>query len=159
MAISIKLELNQREQHFFWDRAESCLYLNDTKKNKKSLFQPYCAMPSLNIKFEMHLTVKLSEKKSYIIRARANLITYRKIFLQLFFLSGLLNSLSNNIIQIKSFFYNVLLTQLSFPRNIGKPTNLQSHFRFVQHNLICELLPSNYIFLLLECIKTFITLL
>ena len=60
-------------------------------------------------------------------------------------------SLSNKVIQIKSYlFYNVLLTQLSFPTNIGNYVNSQSNFSFIYHNIICEKLLSYYIFLLLQ---------
>ena len=55
-----------------------------------------------------------------------------------FGLSGLLNSLSNKVIQIKSFFYKVLFTQLSFPTNIGNYIHSQSKFVFSQNSTICE---------------------
>ena len=60
-------------------------------------------------------------------------------------------SLSNKVIQIKSYlFYNVLLTQLSFPTNIGNYVNSQSNFSFIYHNITCEKLLSCCIFLLLQ---------
>ena len=55
-----------------------------------------------------------------------------------FGLSGLLNSLLNKVIQIKTFFYKVLLTQLSFPTNIGNYIHSQSNFVFSQNSTICE---------------------
>ena len=60
-------------------------------------------------------------------------------------------SLSNKVIQIKSYlFYNVLLTQLSFPTNIGNYVNSQSNFSFIYHNITCEKRLSYYNFLLLQ---------
>ena len=59
--------------------------------------------------------------------------------------------LSNKVIQIKSYlFYNVLLTQVSFPTNIGNYVNSQSNFSFIYKNITCEKLLSYYIFLLLQ---------
>ena len=60
-------------------------------------------------------------------------------------------SLSNKVIQIKSYlFYNVLLTQQSFPTNIGNYVSSQSNFSFIFHNIDCDKLLSYYIFLLLQ---------
>ena len=53
--------------------------------------------------------------------------------------------------QIKSYFYNVLLRQLSFPANIGQYINSLSNLVFVYHNIICEKPSAYYVFLLLEC--------
>ena len=72
------------------------------------------------------------------IRAHANQKTCPELFLELFYLTGLLDSLLNKVIQIKSFFYKVLLTQLSFPTNIGNYINSQSKFVFIQHSIICQ---------------------
>ena len=72
------------------------------------------------------------------IRAHSTQKTCRELFLELFYLTVLLNSLSNKVIEIKSFFYKVLLTQLSFPTNIGNYINSQSKFVFIQHSIICQ---------------------
>ena len=53
--------------------------------------------------------------------------------------------------QIKSYFYNVLLRQLSFPANIGQYINSLSNLVFVYHTIICEKPSAYYVFLLLEC--------
>ena len=67
-----------------------------------------------------------------------------------FCLSGLLNYLSNKVIQIKSFFYNNLLRQLYFLTNIGNYINSKTNLSFIHHNFIPELPLPYYIFLLLE---------
>ena len=59
-----------------------------------------------------------------------------------FCLSGLLNYPSNKVIQIKSFFYNNLLRQLSFPTNIGNYINSQTNLTHIHHNFISQLLLS-----------------
>ena len=67
-----------------------------------------------------------------------------------FCLSGLLNYLSYKIIQIKTFFYNNLLREPSFPTYIGIYINSQTDLSFIHHNLISELHLFYYIFTLLE---------
>ena len=63
-------------------------------------------MSSLNIKFQMHLTVKLSENVFSPHDSPCKLENMLKTVLAIVFcLSGLLNSLSNKVIQIKSFLY------------------------------------------------------
>ena len=73
-----------------------------------------------------------------------------KIVTEFFFDYLLQKSLSNRVIQIKVLFYNVLLTQLSLPTNIGIYGNSQSNFSFIYHNIICEKLLSYYTFFLLQ---------
>ena len=55
-----------------------------------------------------------------------------------FCLSGLLNSLFNKVIQIKSFSYNVPFRQLRFPTIIGNYIKSQSNFVLIHHSIICE---------------------
>ena len=78
-------------------------------------------MSSANIKFQMHLTVKLLENVFHPHQS-----------------PGLFNSHSNKVIQINSFFYNVLFRQLSFPTVIGNYIKSQSNFVFIQRNITCE---------------------
>ena len=63
-----------------------------------------------------------------------------------FCLSSLLNSLSNKVIQIKSFSYNVLFRQLPFPKNIGNYINSQSNFAFIQHSIIYEKATKSFLY-------------
>ena len=98
----------------------------------------------------MHLTIKLSENKFYHYNSCCKLENTLKMFMQLFCLSGLLNSLSNKEIEIKSFFFNILSRQLSFPTNIGHYINSHSNFNLVHPNIICEKFSSYFIFPLLE---------
>ena len=67
-----------------------------------------------------------------------------------FCLFGQLNYVLNKVIQIKSFFYNNLLRELSFPANIGNHINSQTNLSFIHHNFISGLLVPNNVFLLLQ---------
>ena len=62
-------------------------------------------MPSLNIKFQTHLTVTLSENVLYPDESPCKLEKHAENCSSKYFcLSGLLNSLSNKVIQIKVYF-------------------------------------------------------
>ena len=80
-------------------------------------------MSSSNIKFQMHLTVKSSGNVFYVQKSPRKSENLLRTVLGIIFLTGLLNSLSNKVFQIKSFFYKVLLIELSFPTNIGDYIN------------------------------------
>ena len=106
----------------------------------------------LNIKFPMQLAVKLSKNKCYHHKSSHKLGTMLQNYsLNYFSFNGLLNYLLNKVIQIKSFFYNNLLRQLSFTTNIGNCINSQTNLSFIHHNFISELLLPYYIFLLPKC--------
>ena len=64
---------------------------------------------------------------------------------------GLLNSLSNKVIQIKIFTYNILWKLPFFPTNIGNSINSQSNFSFVHHNIIFKNFSLCSMFPLPEC--------
>ena len=59
-----------------------------------------------------------------------------------FRLSCLLNYLLNKVIQIKTFFYNILLRQLLLQTNIENYINSQGSFDLLHHNFISDLLLS-----------------
>ena len=99
----------------------------------------------------MQLTVKLKTNKCYHRKSSWKLENMIKTVLEIIFLFGLLNYLSNKVIQIKSFFYSNLLRQMFFPTNIGKYIKSQTNLSFIHHNFISEFFPSYCIFLLLEC--------
>ena len=98
----------------------------------------------------MQLTVKLKTNKCYHHKNSWKL-NMKKTVLEIIFLFGLLNYLSNKVIQIKSFFYSNLLRQLFFPTNIGNYIKSQTNLSFIYQNFISEFFLSYYIFLLLEC--------
>ena len=132
----------------FGYRPDNSLYLYNTKKILFcSLIEP-CQAQTLNFK----CTWLLNHLEMYFmfIRAHANQKTCWELFLELFFLTGLLISLSNKAFRIKSFFYQVLLIELSFPTNIGDYINSWSKFVFIQHSIICEKHWPYLIFRLLE---------
>ena len=68
-----------------------------------------------------------------------------------FCLYGLLNSLFNKVIEIKTLFCKFSWRQLSFPINIRNFINSQKNFNFVHHNIIFGKLSFYYIFPLPEC--------
>ena len=77
-------------------------------------------MLCLNIKFPMHLTVKLSENNFHLHNSSCKLGNMLKNVLAISFVNVCqLNPLNNEVIKMKMFFYNVLLTQLPFAVNIG----------------------------------------
>ena len=132
----------------FGYRPDNSLYLYNTKKILFcSLIEP-CQAQTLNFK----CTWLLNHLEMYFmfIRAHANQKTCWELFLELFLLTGLLISLSNKAFRIKSFFYQVLLIELSFPTNIGDYINSWSKFVFIQHSIICEKHWPYLIFRLLE---------
>ena len=132
----------------FGYRPDNSLYLYNTKKILFcSLIEP-CQAQTLN--FKCTWLLNYLEMYFMFIRAHANQKTWSELFLEFFYLTGLLNSLSNKVIQIKSFFYKVLLTQLSFPTNIPIYINSQSKFVFIQHSIICQKHWPYSIFRLLE---------
>ena len=111
---------------------------------KDSLFQPYWTTSILNIKIPMQLTIKLSKNKCY----QKKRSCAQNCSWNYFSLSGLLNYLSNKLIQIKSFFYNNFLRELSSATDIGTYINSQRNFSFIQHDFIFEFVLSYYIVLL-----------
>ena len=120
----------------FGYRPDNSLYLYNTKKILFcSLIEP-CQARTLNFKYNWLLNHL--EMYFMFIRAYANQKTCWELFLELFCLPGLLNSLWNRVIPWKIFFYKVLLTQLSFPTNIGNYINSWSKFVFIQHSIICQ---------------------
>ena len=85
----------------------------------------------------MHLTVKLLQNKFY----RHKNLEIRKDVGECcckYIVHLLQNSLINKVKQIKSSFYNVVLTQLLLPANIGNNINSQRNFVFIYHNIICD---------------------
>ena len=132
----------------FWHRPDNSLYLYNTKKILFCRLIEPCQAQTLNFK----CTWLLNHLEMYFmfIRAHANQKTCWELFLELFFLTGLLISLSNKVFRIKSFFYKVLLIELSFPTNIGDYINSWSKFVFIQHSIICEKHWPYLIFRLLE---------
>ena len=138
----------------FGYRPDNSLYLYNTKKILFcSLIEP-CQAQTLNFK----CTWLLDHLEMYFmfIRANANRKTCWELFLELFYLNGFLNSLLNKVIRIKSFFYKALLTQFSFPTNIGNYINSQSKFIFIQHSIICQKHSPYSIFPLLEGKKRYV---
>ena len=132
----------------FWYWPDNSLYLYNTKKILFcSLIEP-CQARTLNFKYNWLLNHL--EMYFMFIRAYANQKTCWELFLELFCLPGLLNSLWNRVIPWKIFFYKVLLTQLSFPTNIGNYINSWSKFVFIQHSIICQKHWPYSIFRLLE---------
>ena len=120
----------------FGYRPDNSLYLYNTKKILFcSLIEP-CQARTLN--FKCNWLLNHLEMYFMFIRAYANQKTCWELFLELFCLPGLLNSLWNRVIPWKIFFYKVLLTQLSFPTNIGNYINSWSKFVFIQHSIICQ---------------------
>ena len=83
----LNVSLIEESNITFWYWAGLCLYLSDTKKEKKSLLQPYFAMQSLNIKFQMHLNVQLFENKSYHHKSLWNLENMLKNVLAIIFVN------------------------------------------------------------------------
>ena len=120
----------------FWYWPDNSLYLYNTKKILFcNLIEP-CQAQTLN--FKCNWLLNHLEMYFMFIRAYANQKTCWELFLELFCLPGLLNSLWNRVIPWKIFFYKVLLTQLSFPTNIGNYINSWSKFVFIQHSIICQ---------------------
>ena len=132
----------------FGYRPDNSLYLYNTKKILFcSLIEP-CEAQTLN--FKCTWLLNHLEMHFMFISPHANQKTWRELFLELFYLTSFLDSLSNKVIPIKSFFYQVLLTQLPFPTYIGNYINSQSNFVFIQLRIICQKHWPYSIFPLLE---------
>ena len=84
----------------------------------------------------MHFIVKLSENKFYHHKITCKIENNIKNALGLFIYDLVQNSLSKKPMEIRSFFYNVLLRHLYFLTTITNYVNTQSTFVFIYHNII-----------------------
>ena len=110
-----------------WYRAENALYLNNTKKIVfYRPIEPH-QFETSNYQWTWPLNYP---KKNFIIRAQVTFKHAENCSFNYFCLAGLLNHPSHKVMQIKSFFYNNLLTQPSFPTNIGNYINSQTNLSF-----------------------------
>ena len=117
-------------------------------------------MSILNIKFPMHLIVKLSENNYYHHKSSWKQENTLKNVLAIVSQHSRLNSLFNKPIK-KSFFYDVfydifLLREKSFPTYLQYSIIFQSNFLFIQHNIICEKRLPYYVFVLVEINRMFL---
>ena len=118
-------------------------------------------MNNINFKYQIYNAVKFSKSKFYHHKSSCKLENMLTTVPQNIFLSGLLNYLSNKVFQIKSFSYNNLLRQPSFPRILQitliiKLTSVSLFIIISFLSYFCNTISSFYYNVLQYVCKTFL---